>query len=56
MHDAKLNSDDNFNIWGSGNPSKKFLFVDDLSMQLSLINNEIEEELINIGVEMKFQS
>ena len=50
MHDAKLNSDDNFNIWGSGKPLREFLFVDDLSDAIEfIINNEIEEELINIG-------
>lgn len=50
MHNAKLSSDENFEVWGTGNPLREFLYVDDLASAISfIIENDISEELINIG-------
>ena len=50
MHNAKLNNESSFNIWGSGKPLREFLYVDDLSKAIEfLISNEINDDLINIG-------
>lgn len=50
MHEAKVNSIDTLEIWGSGTPLREFLYVDDLSRSIEhIILNEIEVDLINIG-------
>tara|TARA_B100000989_G_scaffold297854_1_gene284990 strand:- start:546 stop:1475 length:930 start_codon:yes stop_codon:yes gene_type:complete len=50
MHKAKLNDQKDFNIWGSGQPLREFMHVDDLSGCIEfLINKEIESDLINVG-------
>jgi len=50
MHLAKVNSEDIFTAWGTGNPLREFLFVDDLANAiLFIIENEIESDLINVG-------
>ena len=50
MHIAKRNNEKEFSIWGSGKPLREFLYVDDLSMSiLHIIENQIEDDLINIG-------
>ncbi|MAV60963.1 MAG: GDP-fucose synthetase [Gammaproteobacteria bacterium] len=50
MHEAKLKKLPHFNIWGSGNPKREFLFVDDLSNSIKfIIENNIDEDLMNIG-------
>lgn len=50
MHIAKINNEKEFSIWGSGKPLREFLYVDDLSMSiLHIIENQIEDDLINIG-------
>ena len=50
MHNAKLGSDENFEVWGTGNPLREFLYVDDLASAISfIVENDISEELINIG-------
>ena len=50
IHDAKMNGDSNYVIWGSGSPRREFLFVDDLADAcVFLMNNYSEEEHINIG-------
>lgn len=37
-------------VWGTGNPLREFLFVDDLSDAVNfIIDNKIEDEIINIG-------
>ena len=47
MHMAKINNE-RFGIWGSGR--QESLYVDDLSMSiLHIIENQIEDDLINIG-------
>ena len=50
MYDAKLSSDNVFNVWGDGTPLREFLYVDDLSNAIKfVVENEINEDLLNIG-------
>ena len=50
MHNAKLNNDKEFKVWGTGKPLREFLYVDDLSNAINhLIENNLNPELINIG-------
>ena len=53
FHAAKKNKTDAIvTIWGSGAPTREFLFVDDLAEAcLFLINHYEKPELINIGAE-----
>ena len=50
MHQAKINNEESFNIWGTGKPLREFLYVDDLSKAIEfLINNPTDQSLLNIG-------
>tara|TARA_B100000579_G_scaffold435284_1_gene458157 strand:+ start:123 stop:1046 length:924 start_codon:yes stop_codon:yes gene_type:complete len=50
MHKAKINSENEFEVWGSGEALREFLFVDDLSNCIEyIINKNINEDLINVG-------
>lgn len=50
MHSAKINNKKTFEVWGTGNPYREFLYVDDLSNAINfLINEDIVINLINIG-------
>jgi GDP-L-fucose synthase len=50
MNRAKLDKDPTFSIWGTGQPKREFLFVDDLADAiLFLIDNETSETLLNVG-------
>lgn len=50
MYNAKLESDNIFNVWGDGTPLREFLYVDDLSNAIKfIIENDITEDLLNIG-------
>lgn len=50
MHEAKINNEKEFYIWGSGRPLREFLFVDDLSDCIRfIVENGISENLINVG-------
>ena len=50
MHQAKINKDKKFKIWGSGKPLREFLYVDDLANAIEfLILENIQEDLLNIG-------
>ncbi len=50
MHEAKIANDSDFKIWGSGNPLREFLFVDDLANCIEfIINNDVKHDLINVG-------
>ena len=50
MHEAKISNDSDFKIWGSGNPLREFLFVDDLANCIEfIINNDVKHDLINVG-------
>ena len=50
LHKAKINNSRNFEVWGTGNPLREFLYVDDLADAISfIIKNNINDELLNIG-------
>ncbi len=50
MHEAKLNSYNELEIWGSGKPLREFLYVDDLAKAIEfVILNNVEIDLLNIG-------
>tara|TARA_B100001094_G_C17385125_1_gene418742 strand:- start:98 stop:469 length:372 start_codon:yes stop_codon:yes gene_type:complete len=47
---SKLQKEENFNIWGTGNPLREFLHVDDLSNAVEfLIDKETNEDILNVG-------
>jgi len=51
FHDAKVQGAPTVSIWGSGQPRREFLFVDDLAGAcIFLMQNYDDEEIINIGV------
>ena len=50
FHEAKNNNLSNVELWGSGNPKREFLHVDDLgSAIIFALNNEMRESLYNVG-------
>ena len=50
MHQAKLDNESVFKIWGTGKPLREFLYVDDLSSAIEfIISNEITNDLLNVG-------
>ena len=50
FHKAKINNDDSVEVWGSGNPKREFLYVDDLAeCIMHILKNNINNNLINIG-------
>lgn len=50
FHEAKLRGDRTVSIWGSGNPRREFLHVDDLADAcLFLLENYDDEQTINVG-------
>lgn len=50
IHEAKERGDKNITLWGTGNPYREFLHVDDLAdALLFLMNNYNGEDIINIG-------
>lgn len=51
MHDAKVSNAHSVEIWGTGEPKREFLYVDDLAEAcLFLMQNYNSEEIINVGV------
>lgn len=51
MHEAKSINADAVNIWGTGDPRREFLYVDDLAEAcVFLMRNYNEEGIINVGV------
>lgn len=51
IYHAKLNNKSTVNCWGTGEPKREFLYVDDLSDAcLFLMNNYDSSEIINVGV------
>lgn len=51
FHEAKVASSPSVTLWGSGNPRREWLYVDDLAdALLFLIDNYESSEIINIGV------
>ncbi len=50
MNKAKKEELEKFEVWGTGNPLREFLYVDDLADAIFfIIKNDITEKLINIG-------
>ncbi|MCO6462381.1 MAG: GDP-L-fucose synthase [Saprospiraceae bacterium] len=50
IHNAKINGDKTVEIWGSGNPRREFLHVDDLADAcFYLMHNYEERPFVNIG-------
>ena len=51
MHEAKLNGASYIDVWGSGEPRREFLFVDDLAEAcVFLMQNYNDEPIVNVGV------
>lgn len=51
FHEAKVNGEDSVQVWGSGNPRREFLHVDDLAdAAVYLMGNYSGEEIVNVGV------
>ena len=49
-HEAKINNQPAFPVWGSGLPRREFLYVDDLADALAfLLENYDSPEVINVG-------
>ncbi|ANO50934.1 GDP-L-fucose synthase [Woeseia oceani] len=49
-HEALMNGDANFEVWGSGEPRREFLHVDDLAdASVFLMDTYSAEEIINVG-------
>lgn len=49
-HEAKVRGDSEYVVWGSGNPKREFLFVDDMADACTfLFENGIYEGFYNIG-------
>ena len=50
IHDAKVNNLSNITIWGTGEPLREFLFVEDLADAcVFLMENKFNETIINVG-------
>jgi GDP-L-fucose synthase len=50
FHEAKVNNESQCSVWGSGNPKREFLYVDDLADALIyLLKNYSEHSHVNIG-------
>jgi len=53
FHEAKENNMSNVELWGSGNPKREFLHVDDLgSAVVFALKNEMSESLFNVGSDL----
>jgi GDP-L-fucose synthase len=51
FHEAKLESMEVVTVWGSGNPKREFLHVDDLAdAAVYLMQNYDEDGIVNVGV------
>jgi GDP-L-fucose synthase len=50
FHEAKIKGEDKVTVWGSGNPRREFLHVDDLAKACFFLMQEYEQPgIINIG-------
>ena len=50
FHEAKENGNSDVILWGSGNPMREFLHVDDLAMAVKFVlENQTEESIYNVG-------
>lgn len=51
FHEAKMNNSAEIEVWGSGRPSRDFLFADDLAdASIFLMNNYSDTKPINVGM------
>jgi GDP-L-fucose synthase len=51
MHEAKLHGTPNVTLWGTGNPRREFLHVDDLAQAcLFLLEHYDDPQTINVGI------
>ncbi len=49
-HEAKLRNDPECIVWGSGNPKREFLYVDDMADAcVFLMEKKVDEGILNIG-------
>ena len=49
-HEAKVRGDSEYVVWGSGNPMREFLYVDDMADAcVFLLENHIHDGIYNIG-------
>jgi GDP-L-fucose synthase len=49
-HEAKINSFDEINVWGTGSPKREFLYVDDLADAcVELMESRVEDGVFNVG-------
>ena len=50
FHDAKINKKKEVVVWGTGNPKREFLYVDDCGYAIyKIFNSRSKQKLINIG-------
>jgi len=50
FHDAKINQFPSVDVWGSGNPKREFLHVNDMAdASVYLMNNYNDADIVNIG-------
>jgi GDP-L-fucose synthase len=50
VHEAKVNNQPSFVVWGTGAPKREFLYVDDLAeAAVFLMNEYLHDETINVG-------
>ncbi len=50
FHEAKENGNSEVELWGSGNPMREFLHVDDLARAIKItFESELDESLYNVG-------
>lgn len=50
VHEAKVNGQPSYVVWGTGSPKREFLYVDDLAEAcLFLMNEYLNDETINVG-------
>jgi GDP-L-fucose synthase len=51
FHEAKQRGDESVPVWGTGNPRREFLYVDDLAdAVVFLAGNYSDERIVNVGV------
>ncbi len=50
-HEAKIRGDKQLVVWGSGNPRREFMYVDDMAAAcVFLMENDVRDGLFNVGV------
>lgn len=50
VHEAKINKQPAFTVWGTGSPKREFLYVDDLAeASVFLMKEYLHDETINVG-------